>query len=108
MLNVVQSAGIISLTDHQLVFAENGYRYALAGSARNQAFADQGLLDYSADQKDHQTLITGRFAHAGLELTQRLRAVDGMIEETITLHNPQPHAVELQSVEFGFLASLDA
>jgi hypothetical protein len=106
MLNVELPAGLMMLSDQHLTFAECGYHYALSGRLNNQAFTDDTLLDRSTDQRGNQTIITGRFARSGLELTQRLRTVDGMIEETITLRNPQPHPAQLQSIEFGMLAAL--
>ena len=107
MLGVELSAGNLTLSDQRRTYAECGYRYALAGQVNDQAFADGALLDRSIDQQAGQTLVSGRFAHSGLMLTQRLRAVDSMIEETITLRNPLPYPVQLQSVEFGFLAALE-
>ncbi len=107
MLGVELSAGNLTLADQHRTYAECGYRYALAGQRNDQAFVDGALLDLSIDRQAGQTLVSGRFAHSGLVLTQRLRAVDGMIEETITLRNPLPYPVQLESVEFGFLAALE-
>ncbi|MFH1476266.1 MAG: hypothetical protein ABIH24_02075 [Verrucomicrobiota bacterium] len=106
MLNIEQSAGTMLLSDRRLVFADRGYGYALSGQLNNRLFADDTLLDYAIARRADQTVVTGRFAQSGLECTQRLCPVNGMIEETIMLRNPQPHPVRLQSVKFGFLAAL--
>jgi hypothetical protein len=106
MPHVELTADRMQLSAGSQTFADRGYQYALAGTRNGQAFADDGLVDRRTEQRDGETIITGRFAQAGLELTQQLRKVNGMLEETLTLRNPGAQPMELHTLALGFLAAL--
>ena len=108
MMSVNGAAGIVPPAREEKVFADRGYQYALSGSIGEQSFANDHLIDIHSDTYTDATTVTGRFEVSGLELTRRIRIVQGFLEETITLRNPNDQPVQLSDIELGFLTSLSS
>ena len=106
MLNFDIVRGDLDSPTLHLSFADRAYQYALSGSIGSNHFEDDPLTDRHVDQQGDLTTVAGRFAAAGIALVQRLRQVDGHLEETITLQNTRDEPVDLQQVKLGFVAAL--
>jgi hypothetical protein len=89
-----------------MAFADHAYQYALSGAAGAASFRDDPLIDRQVDHQGDLTVISGRFASAGITLEQRLRCTDEQVEETISLRNMSNETVTLQQVKLGFVAAL--
>ncbi len=90
-----------------LVFAEGPYRYSLAGTIDGgQGFKDTVLKQRKTTATGNDTVVTGLFPGANVELTQVFRRIGDQIEETITLKNTNSQAVNLDDIRFGFVADI--
>ena len=90
-----------------LVFAEGPYRYSLAGTIDGgQGFKDAVLKQRKTTTTGNETVVTGLFPGANVELTQVFRRIGDQIEETITLKNANSQAVNLDDIRFGFVADI--
>jgi len=90
-----------------LIFADKPYSYCLSGSIGSEPIIEMSLTDQHVKQERGETVVKGRFAKFGIELTQILRNVDNHLEEIITLRNAGTQPVTLNQTEFGFVADLD-
>jgi len=88
-------------------FADRPYHYALFGGIDGgERFSDIGLVEKNCQQKQNETIATGRFARSHILLTQVFRQVGKHWEETITFKNAHTQAVTLDRIEIGFVADL--
>ncbi len=108
MLSVRDAGGVVASSGEEQVFADRGYQYALSGSIGEQHFTNDHLINIHSDTCTNGTIVTGRFEACGLELTRRMRVVQGILEETISLHNPNAQPVELNNIALGFLTALSS
>ena len=102
----IQSGKLLSQSMN-LIFADKPYSYCLSGSIGGEPIIETSLTDKRVKQERGETVVTGRFAKLGIELTQILRNVENHLEEIITLKNSGTQPVTLNQIELGFVADLD-
>jgi len=103
MLGFDADTGRLYSQEMGIDFADRPYSYALSGClVGGERFSDSGLTAKGCRQHDNETIVTGRFAKAHIELSQVFRHVGEHLEETITLKNAHTQPVTLSGLEIGF------
>ena len=108
MIDFQVESGKLSCQAEGLIFADQAYRYGLSGSVRGGiTFANDELIERDCRHDGPDVTVKGRFAQAGIELQQVFHAEQAYLDEVVTLRNVSEQSVELESLEIGFVASLE-
>ena len=90
-----------------ITFADGPYHYSISGTLTGgQSFNDSILENKKIRTKGDETIITGNFTGADIEVRQVFLTVGDHIEETITLTNNNTLSVNLDDIRFGFIADI--
>jgi len=107
MLCLDAGTGRVYSPELETDFADRPFCYALSGSTgKGGDFSDVGLTGRSCRQSPTQTVISGRFEAAHIELEQVFRQVGDGLAEAITLKNTHTEPVTLSRVEIGLVAGI--
>jgi hypothetical protein len=90
-----------------ITFADDPYHYSISGTLNGgQSFNDSILKNKKIKKNGNETVITGNFPGANVEISQVFRQIEDRLEETITLKNTNSETVNLDDIRFGFMADI--